>query len=383
MFGYSLLAVDTLKTIIFAVVGAIGLLAFMIGYVRGLTHTGWGACSWAFATLLWLLFETKIRKNAPIGLFGLEGWVSSLVSLLICMAITLLLVGIIAGLLRPKKRNRDKFAIKLNSDLEEGDTLKVRKNRPCFFNRLCGGLVSLINCVAVFSALAVIVLAIAPAYTDKLEKVYTIGIVNRFREQIERFALDLLFSAIIMAMAYGGWRAGFLRGFRTAIHTTGILVGFSLILFLTYKNVGIIANINAFSLEGTRHLAGKVIKEGSIFERLVPIVAKLGTAGVLSILFYVCFELFCKLLLVLERNAKRSGPVRFINGALGVAATVVQALLLLAIIITVLSFFEYFGANIPLGSWIHEKSVFAGKYITFIRNIIRGGLNSFYYGILI
>ena len=403
---YSLLAINAADFAVYGAIAAVAILAFVIGYVRGFTRTGWGAFAWAVIVSGWLLFETKIRKDGE--LFNMSGWTASVLLLAIFIAVVFLLFGILAGLLRPKKKNYDtiiqqyyqhkeeKFVgtyeetEKYDDEEQEAEDkkrggkgfkkpFKVKKQKPRFINRLFGGLISLLNCVIVIAALAAVFLSVAPVYGVEVEDVYSVAILKKCRPFIERHALDLLLSAVIAGMAYGGWRAGFLRGFRGFLQSIGAFVSIVGGFALPFLKVGFVVNMNEFFAEGIGHF----VKEGSMIEQFVPVLGQLASGLLLAILLAVVFALLCKLLQVLARNTRRSGPVRFIDGVLGIVAMAVLSVALLAFIFAVLTLLEYFGLNLKLDGLINEKSFFSGDFIHSIKDGLTKLLDNFRSGTLV
>lgn len=382
MFKYSLLAIAIPDWAVYSVVAVIFAIAFIIGFARGFTRSGWGASVWALAVGCWLIYEKRIREPGKPGIFGWNDWKSSFVSLFLFMAATFVSVGVFYGLLHLIKNHRDKYYLgeRQTERQEEGRSFKVKKNKPNFISRLLGGMVSLVNCVVVLTVLFMIFMAIVPLYSSvNFEAVYEVELIAKMKPYIERYALDLLFAAVIMGMAYGGWRAGFLHGFRSMVHTVGVALGVVVCLIVPFKNVAFSNNMNGFFSD----VIGGFVPEFPYEEKILPIAGKIASGIVLGGLYFIAFNLFCKLLQVLERNTKKSGPMRLINGVCGIGATMLQAVLLFIFIFSVLALLEYFGLNVRLTSWINDQSCFSGGFINFVRNAVYKVLDKLRSGLLI
>ncbi len=403
---YSLLAVNTANFAVYGAIAAVAILAFVIGYVRGFTRTGWGAFVWALTALGWLFFERKFHKINPLasngGGRGLNDLFASVLSLSVFILVAFLLFGILAGFLRPKKKNYDtvihqyyqhseeKFVgtyeetEKYDDEEQEAEDkkrggkgfkkpFKVKKQKPRFINRLFGGLISLVNCAIVFVALAAVLLVVLPVFGVGVEDVYSVAILKKCRKLIETHALDLLFSAVIMGMAYGGWRAGLLRGLRGFLQSIGVFVAVVGGFTLPFLKLGFVVNMNEFFADGIGHF----VKAGSFIEQFVPVLGQLASGLLLAIVFAITLALVCKLLQVLARNTRRSGPVRFIDGVLGVIVMIGLAVLLLVFIFFVLSMFEYFGVKLNLDAFANDETCLSGEFILHVKELVTDLFDNF------
>lgn len=414
MIGYSLLdGLTTQSLVVIIAVFVVALIAFIIGFARGFRRTGWGAFVWALTAAGWLFFETKFSHLNPLApsetdssAFG--GLKASLFSLCVFIAIAFLLFGILAGICRPKKKNYDtvihqyyqhneqKFVgtyeetEKYDDEEQEKEDkkrggkgfkkpFKVKKNKPRFFNRLLGGVISLLNCALVVCGLAAVALVVLPVFGVKLDAVYDVSVVAKLKTLIEKHALDVLFAAVLMGMAYGGWRAGLLRGLRNLLQSIGTIVcivgGFA----LPFLNIKFVLNMNDFFATGIGHF----VKDDSLLESAVPVLGQLASGLLLAILSAIALALVCKLLQVLARNTRRSGPWRFVDGVCGIVTMTALGILLLAFIFVVLSMLEYFGLNLHLDAFASQESCLSGDFIEFIKTTTVDILDKFRGGTLI
>lgn len=256
MDGYAVLAardiVAKIPMVALIVFGAILLVAFFIGFKKGFRRVGWGGLFWAIAGVGYVVADKFLRNRNPLkGVlekkFGAElaAFGSSLSIGLACVLVALLLYGVFATCLRPRMKwvkNRDVeydeygFAYEVDSDYDDYDDARiygkkfVKKGygKPCVFMRVLGGLACTVNAAAVLAAvvapclLAVDVTSLKDGVFGAIfqSKIAVYGL-----KYAARFFLDFLTLGIIFAVAFRGYKAGFVDTLRALLVWVGGIGG--------------------------------------------------------------------------------------------------------------------------------------------------------------
>lgn len=396
MLGYSLLAGGIDPTVLIIAAAALGLIAFVIGFTRGFRSTGWGGFIWGLISVLWIFFEKKLHDKNPLASMKINGlsqsvvdMIAALSSLLVIVLVVFALFGILAAAVRPKKANiilqqyylheQKEIRVEGGEAEEYEDEKEEKKNkgfdkpfkvsRPPkhFVDRLCGGLIALVNFLFVCVGLAAVALVLMPVFKVDVSSVYESGIMQKLEKDIAAHAIDLLIVAILAGMAYGGWCTGLISGLRNVFLSVGMFAAVVGGFAFGFLKVDLALNMNDFFFD----VYDKLIKDGSMVDGFIPLFAKLSTGAVTALLLALIVALIGQLMKVLARLTRRSGPFRFIDGTFGLITMFILGFLLVAFIVFLFYMLYYFGLDLKLGGVYTEDSFLTKGFVDLMEDKLR------------
>ncbi len=241
-----------IPTIGYIAVGIILVLAFIIGMVKGVRKVGWGGFYWALAGVGYIFaYKYLGDKNLLGGIFNgkyadLAAPVWAIVLAVACILVALIFYGVFGAILRPREVWIEKYRIDgygfeyemddMDDRLADGsyrnhELIMKGDDTPTVFGRIAGGFMSLVNAATVLATLlAVFILVVNATSLGKgsLGAILEIRVVDRALEYIKAYALDFITVGIILAIAYKGYKNGFVGSARAFMMTVGLLavIGF-------------------------------------------------------------------------------------------------------------------------------------------------------------
>ncbi len=396
LYLYSIMATNWTPIVIVAVVVA-ALFAFFLGFKRGFTRTGWGAFIWAIVCLVWYVIVSNMDVKNDVGEFG------GIILACGIIAAAFVVFGFIALLVRPKRKPYDvtyhfhkkteeqEEALEVAArsqqyDLEYGqveneDEEKEKKERkkerkgkggPCLFNRILGGITSLVNFALVVVGIGLLAVVFLPVFTD-IDLVSTLSLSKDSDLFLRTFTLDFLFIALMMAMGYGGYRAGFLRGVYGAITSCSALIAIA---------VGV-----AFPLMGGTLAQNMTEFFGGVFTGILPekaleflpnlgeIIGAIVVGLIALILTLIVLWLLSCLVKAMFKETRHSKPFRVVDGILGMVAMIALALALVAFVMAIVALVEYFGVDLGTAKLYTRDSLIGKDLFKAIRDGIASALD--------
>ncbi|MBQ9729857.1 MAG: hypothetical protein IJV80_03495, partial [Clostridia bacterium] len=254
------LILDNLQWFLVAV-GVVSIIPFIVGFVKGFRKISWGCVIWGlcavgfyFANKLLLGLEpVQTALDAYSELLGpltRTFWFNVILAVAVILVV-MIVVGIFALIFRPHKKKplnefkqakADEKERKKCLDLDEDEILKRndRKGKPCFLNRLVGGIVAVVNFLVVLIAIlaVAIVIAYATPYREVIHYViFRSTIMYAIAEYVQTYAWDLLIIGFAVAMAYVGYRKGFACGLYSVLSKFGYVVMVVVAFYLPFSPI--------------------------------------------------------------------------------------------------------------------------------------------------
>lgn len=362
---------ESLPTIILAVIGVALAIAFVMGFVKGFRKVSWNGLAWLAAGVMFV----AVGKLAPMkGSSEMGTAAITLGVALACSLVTFAVFGVLGYFLRPKMRwikddiNGDTSLAEYGLEFEpeyldyDGEhdyapygkrIYKTGYGTPCFFFRLLGGLTCAINIGMVLAALLGAFLMIVGA--TGLASMSIGSILNNENMKLilgfaQKYLFEFLSIGIILLMAKQGYNKGLISSLRAIVITIGGFAAVGLSFYLPFS---------AYAVEGFI---------GTLVTRCAGVFASLGSfSTILGKLLAGCclLALFCialVLLNVLLKNVcKLIESIGLTRGLDSCLAAVVYMLIGAALCVGV--WFVLAGLDL-LGIFYVSKMLDAGAYLS-------------------
>ncbi|MBQ8885322.1 MAG: hypothetical protein IJY62_03015 [Clostridia bacterium] len=399
---YSIMAMpafimNNLKYFVIGAASLIALIVFIIGCARGCSRMGWGALVWGVASTLFLLVEIKFHDKNPVLKMGalsnlapeIKNFVGALSVAIAAILVSCIVFGFFKVLARPRKKEDPSYYYRQTTyvepaDNDDGDddyreeelteyvpdpTYGKKKPRKIGgFNRFVGGLFAVIQTAVMLAAIASVALVVISAtpFAGKLAAVYSSEntVVSKLWGYVYSYTFDLLLIALIAAIAVGGFKAGFLRGFSGILKFVGTLAAFAFLVvpfispLTAMKPFGFVGSLSAFY----GRLIGKIKAVG----KFAPVLGKAACALTLSIVCGILVTVLCWLLRLIARSARRrSATFRFIDGTLSFFVMLAFAVAVCAILMILLYLPEYFNKGFKISEMFGPDSALAKGFYDF------------------
>lgn len=218
-------------------------IAFIIGMVQGFRKVSWGGLFWAIVAVGFVFANKYLRDVNPLvkwlgGKFDapLVNFFSTLSIAVACVLLGLIIYGILAAILRPRKKWVKKddvvyddygFEYEADEDVEDyedKELIKIGYGKPCFFTRLMGGLTCMINTATVLAVIfgfAVLIINATKLYNTDIGVLFQVPAVQSLLKYSLGYLLDAVTIGIIFAIAFSGYEQGFLNSLRALIIYVG------------------------------------------------------------------------------------------------------------------------------------------------------------------
>lgn len=358
---YSILALEdvALKLPLYGVIAisVVALIAFIIGFVKGFRRVGWGGFFLLTATAVTVILLKKVPFSGAYT--GEQAKTMQFVWMLAMMGASvvgsLLVYGILGGILRPKMKWSKKkkievddygFEYEIDDDCDDPEDIRshgktlVKKGfgKPNVLTRILGGLFSAINAslvVAIIYAIGLLLVDATGLRNGAFGKIFTVKAASTALAWTRAYALDFLSVAIVFLFTYRGWKKGFLNAIRSFFVTIGAvaLVAFSFVIPFH----GTLSGMYFFNA-----LIGRTTAMCASFGELSGVIGKV-VAGVFIALFSVLCVVLINVLLAIICRKLEAGLARVIDGALGCVIGLVIGVLITVAIWAVLYVLNYFG----------------------------------------
>ena len=338
-------------------ISVVALIAFIVGFVKGFRRVSWGGFFLLTATVAAVI----VLKKVPFG-GAYTGDQAKTMNFVWALAMigasvigSLLVYGILSGILRPKMKWSKKkkievdeygFEYEIDDDCDDpedirhhGKTLvKQGYGKPNIVTRIFGGLFAAINVALVIALVYAIGLLLVDATglrNGGLGHIFQVEAARTALAWTRAYALDFLSVAIIFLFTYRGWKNGFLSAIRSFFVTVGAvaLVAFSFIIPFH----GTLSSMYFFN-----SLINRCTAMCASFGQLSGVVGKV-TAGMFIAMFSVLCVVLINVLLGILCRKLETGFARVVDGALGCIIGIVIGVLITVAIWAVLFVLNYFG----------------------------------------
>lgn len=350
------------------------LIALCVGLKKGVRRVSWLGVTWLFTGLLFCVLHkfiggwlagvfAPLTQNAPLT-ESVKNFVPSLILASACLLLGMLLHGLLALVLRPKRKyvpkdadifTKDDDWVEYDDEADDYDDYEqyasrklVQKSgyaKPTIMGRIFGGLTCMINCAMILASVilfTLFVLQATPVRDTTFAPLFSIGAINAVVSFTKNYALDFLMLGIAISFLLKGRKNGFMATLRSIVVNLG---GIVLVLFCFYipfsklclapENGGVwvfhkIVGTTVHAVEG---MAGKFAPiVGGIF-------AGLGMS-IVAILIMVLLNLIFKGLIHVVDSWK---PFRIIDSVLAVLLYFVIAIAMCMLFWAIFTVFTHFG----------------------------------------
>lgn len=368
---------ENLQWFILGIAIVIALIPFGVGFKKGFRKMSWAGWIWGgtavavyfLRELLWNLeFVQNFLGGLPLG-EKTRAFFFTLVLTLVIVLVVMIVVGIFGAIVRPRKKKapteyQKAVAVEKERvaclDLDEDEILarKRRKERPCFINRLFGGIFNLVNfavVLAAIAAVAAIILNVTPLKDGALKPVFENEIFKLVWQYISVYTWDFLLIGFVLAMAYSGYKVGVACGLYSLIKPLGFIALIAVSFWLPFTNWAVEGPLS-FLMSFSKAIA-------SIIPAMVPanialIIGAIGVGLVLAVILCVVWGLLLLAFKALINKSLKRPFWSFIDGIIGVVIRLIIGVLIAGIIITLLYVIQYLGVD--MGAFISAESPILG-----------------------
>ena len=397
-----------MQTVLIIVGAVIGVIAFIVGMVKAFSRLSWGALMWGIVASVWLTVETGSKDNHPflgmvkgVKLFeGAPQFLASLILILVISVAVFVLFWIFALLLRPNVRKEsvvnnyiykngddeyDPYAgtmcankgvaegyeqVEDESEEEFKKKNKTKRTKPNWVDRAFGGVFALVEALLVYAGVVSVLLLIAKftPMSKTFSDVYT-GILaedGKVWNFVQSYAMDLFFVAVIMGIAYGGFKAGFLIGVKKTVSGLGTLLAFALACALPFMGMPLANELNGFF---SRFVVNNIKVE--MIKNYADIVGKIFCGILLFIIILIAVKLFAFLLGIVLKGREASGLFKTVDGIFGFVVSIAIALVIIFLLCALFYVLEYTGAEFKFSSVIGKDSKITKGFYAWVEDTLK------------
>lgn len=308
-----------------AACGAIILIAFIIGFVKGFRRVSWSGAVWLAAGVAFGLVSKKLPAGDAKQTLLIAGG---------CILGALVLYGVFSLIFRPRQKwvkkksdrfTKDKYGIKYDEDVLDYDDYEDYESRkvlvtkgmgtPNIFGRLFGGVICAINVImilyAVIGGVLLFVSSVELGEIAFLTELLSDKHVLKIKDSAINRWTDVITIGIIVHMACKGYEAGFIDSFRSLVIGLGRLAGFGFSFYLPFSpwaKKGALATYTARFIG----VAEKISLDGTV----ATIVGKVLFGLVLCVLVMIVLALLNKALEKIAEGIENVSLFRVFDGSL-------------------------------------------------------------------
>ena len=370
----SILAIqDYTKYLPHAIVGVCGLVllvAFIIGFVKGVRRVRWGGVAWLLAGVTYFLASKYLADKNPINNL-LKGLVAdSVLPFFVALSFALasiVVVGLVYGLfvliLRPKKDKKkkargsrmDEIGLRYEEDGEFDGTryhnknlrAKPKKKKVSFPGRLFGALLCTINTAMIVAVALTALLFVVDGTALKtgfFASIYEYEITEKIIEYAYTYGFDLAIIGIIFGFMLKGTKVGFVDAIRIVFIKFGGVISVILGLYLPFSPfASSVPGVGALTLR-CRGLFGTL----GTGEKVAYYGGNILAGLLLVVVLILAFWLINFLLKHLGNGLRKVAPFKALDSGLSAIVYIVLGVVVVLLIwlaLYILSYYEIFNAQ--------------------------------------
>ncbi len=350
------------------------IVAFSIGFSKGVREVGKGGLLWALAGVAFIFLYEFIGKDNPLGnilsgpLLSFIEFIWALVLIVVCIVATLVLAMACGAIFRPIEDEGAHMSMTIDGleyEIEEmqvahpvlRETTKYvpRLKAPSFWGRLFGGIVCILN-VAVITGivgLSLVILASTSSVGASLASLFEAPVIGTVMTYAKKYIFDVVTVGIVFAVTRKGFRTGFVGTTRILVARLGmmlaIVVGFILPFLQFFQGIEVFNNAIGV-------IASKLGKIAPLDEIAAKAILGVAIATVLCLLVAGLNAL----LRDLTYNIEDTKVIRFLDGAIASVIYVIVGAGLCVLLWGGLYVVDYVGVC-DLGSLLAEGESFSNE----------------------
>ncbi len=342
------------------VAGIILVLAFIIGMVKGVRKVGWGGFYWAASGVGYVFVYKFLGKLNPLAFGGnyaaLADSIWALLLAIICVLLSLALYGFFGIVLRPRaiwirKYQTDSYGFEYEMDdmddkLADGsrrncELIMRGDDTPTIFGRIGGGLLSFINAAAVLATIGSLLLLVINATglrNGQLGEMMNIAVVKQTFKYVMNYALDFITVGVVLAIAFKGYKNGFVGSARSFMMSFGMFV--IVVVCFVIPFIGAFANFSYLGKLIERCIALYANKFGP---RVSSILGKLTTGALMAIVAAGFLYFLNFLMRLLADKIEDTFVIRIIDGSIAAVIYLIVGAALVMLFWAILFALDHYG----------------------------------------
>ncbi len=366
--------------------GAILLIAFLVGFVKGVRKVAWGGFYWIAAGVGFVFANLYMQEMNPFTkMFKADAaalanvlWTFTLA--LGCILIALILYGLFSAILRPRMvfekakygYDGEEYDFDLEDDEEDDtpyaeETTMVIKGggKPKFFGRLGGAFMCLVNTAAVLATLAsifIFVVDFSALRKGDMGAMFTTPIGEFALKYARTYAFDFFAIGFIFWVAYKGFHKGFFKFIYGLTSTFGVLVVVVLCFIIPFIKLG-----------GTGIFGELRNSVAPLFAKFVDpfedIFTKITTGALMAVVLSIAMIIVNFFLKKLSNGIKQIGFFRVIDGFLSLVLYLAIGVAVVALIWSVLYTLDYCDIFV-VNDAVMEESVLAKSFMGWAKDFL-------------
>lgn len=387
-------------TIALGVVGLVVLIAFCIGFAKGVRQIGWGGLVWVGAVALFLFchdeFGARLTENIRMTITSAEGEVFDISALvlfvlaILCILAVLIVYGILSLIFRGKTarkikmrgpRELDEFGGEYDDDddFEEDDekyeaVVANERMNPNLLGRFLGGIFAALTAVMVLAVIICIAALIIDSTELKttLASLYEISIgedkmlMTVVLDIAKQWAMDVLAIGLMILVASRGRDKGLLESLRILVTQVGNIVAIILALYIPFSAsvVGEGADPSNFLYQYVMFFVNAIVPAmGPEMEIVSPIIGQLVSGIVLAVAVTIVMVILNALWLKFNYRVRKVAFFRLLDGSVScvvyliigaVAVAGMWAVLIALDVYKVLDVSSLFNETSPISCVMHN-----------------------------
>ena len=314
-----------------AIIAAVALvvIAFFVGFKKGIRRIGWKGFTWVLSGGLFLVLKKVLAKDGDA--------IMTIVTAVICAVVGMVLYNVCSWVFRPKmkwsrlknfERRNKATDLDYEADYSEYDSMVARDYvainqgmKPGFLERVLGGVGCIFNLFVVIIAIALAALT----FVNMSQIDLGLGDMNKYFGM----GTDFVVIGFMIVLGCVGFERGFFCGLRWIFVTFGSLIalgGAAAVVFLFGDKVAVLGDL------------AKTIGDffvGTPLESMGDLLSKVILSAVLFIPMLIVIALLNYILGALARGIRGTQPTRLVDGLIGTIIMIVIAVVLSVVIVEV------------------------------------------------